>query len=367
MRRCVRAGRTCWRSAARTISPRRGWGNYCISCAVSRDAPAERFAALAGASRLTALPEVPGAPRRTNRRPPPPRRRGEFRIQNLGRNRVFSDYQVTNPPPAASTASRSAASTWATTPANAPISAPTRSAPASTSKPCWPPCATRRRRSSAGARPPSRTRKSICNTRTTPRRRASAAAPLRPAARPGGNVLRRSGHVEGRRPLSEPHRSRADVPEQVTILSDAMEFMEREIEHQEMAERERDLARRAGARRAVAGAVGPADSPALSLPNARRGVPRLPRPLHPRRRHGPGQDAANAGRGGAAGPRARHRAVLVVAPASVKYQWETEIRKFTGRTVQVIDGGSRSGGARTSSRRSTVLSTTKWRCATSTS
>src|SRR5205807_4325143 len=30
--------------------------------------------------------------------------------------------------------------------------------------------------------------------------------------------------------------------------------------------------------------------------------------------------------------------VLVVAPASVKYQWETEIRKFTSRPVQVIDG-----------------------------
>ncbi|MFL5328244.1 MAG: DEAD/DEAH box helicase [Gemmataceae bacterium] len=30
--------------------------------------------------------------------------------------------------------------------------------------------------------------------------------------------------------------------------------------------------------------------------------------------------------------------VLVVAPASVKYQWETEIRKFTNRPVQVIEG-----------------------------
>src|SRR5205807_7226405 len=29
---------------------------------------------------------------------------------------------------------------------------------------------------------------------------------------------------------------------------------------------------------------------------------------------------------------------LVVAPASVKYQWESEIRKFTTRPVQVIDG-----------------------------
>jgi SNF2 family DNA or RNA helicase len=33
--------------------------------------------------------------------------------------------------------------------------------------------------------------------------------------------------------------------------------------------------------------------------------------------------------------------VLVVAPASVKYQWETEIRKFTDRPVQVIEGGSK--------------------------
>jgi SNF2 family DNA or RNA helicase len=30
--------------------------------------------------------------------------------------------------------------------------------------------------------------------------------------------------------------------------------------------------------------------------------------------------------------------VLVIAPASVKYQWKTEIEKFTNRTAQVIDG-----------------------------
>jgi SNF2 family DNA or RNA helicase len=30
--------------------------------------------------------------------------------------------------------------------------------------------------------------------------------------------------------------------------------------------------------------------------------------------------------------------VLVIAPASVKYQWKTEIEKFTDRSAQVIDG-----------------------------
>src|SRR5947199_2200328 len=32
--------------------------------------------------------------------------------------------------------------------------------------------------------------------------------------------------------------------------------------------------------------------------------------------------------------------VLVVAPASVKYQWQSEIEKFTDRPVQLIDGGT---------------------------
>ncbi|HJT78125.1 MAG TPA: SNF2-related protein, partial [Gemmataceae bacterium] len=33
--------------------------------------------------------------------------------------------------------------------------------------------------------------------------------------------------------------------------------------------------------------------------------------------------------------------VLIVAPSSVKYQWETEIRRFTDRPVQIIDGGAK--------------------------
>jgi SNF2 family DNA or RNA helicase len=32
--------------------------------------------------------------------------------------------------------------------------------------------------------------------------------------------------------------------------------------------------------------------------------------------------------------------VLVVAPSSVKYQWETEIQKYTGRPVQVVEGNA---------------------------
>ena len=30
--------------------------------------------------------------------------------------------------------------------------------------------------------------------------------------------------------------------------------------------------------------------------------------------------------------------MLVIAPASVKYQWKTEIEKFTGHAAQVIEG-----------------------------
>src|SRR5207302_2608617 len=32
--------------------------------------------------------------------------------------------------------------------------------------------------------------------------------------------------------------------------------------------------------------------------------------------------------------------VLVVAPASVKYQWQSEIEKFSARPVQVVDGSN---------------------------
>jgi SNF2 family DNA or RNA helicase len=125
------------------------------------------------------------------------------------------------------------------------------------------------------------------------------------------------------------------VPEQVTIFSDAMELMEREIERREMAEREREL-------------VGLLEHGELELDL-------LKVPLYPYQTRG-ALFAACRGRCilgddmglgktvqalAAAELLARERGierVLVVAPASVKYQWETEVRKYTGRAVQVVDG-----------------------------
>src|SRR5262245_25069188 len=128
------------------------------------------------------------------------------------------------------------------------------------------------------------------------------------------------------------------VPEQVTIFSDAMEFMEREIERREMAARGQEL--RAAIDRG-------------EEPEALRDLIKVE--LYPYQLHG-AVFAACQGRCilgddmglgktvqalAAAELLARERGierVLVVAPASVKYQWETEVRKYTGRLVQVIDG-----------------------------
>jgi superfamily II DNA or RNA helicase len=134
------------------------------------------------------------------------------------------------------------------------------------------------------------------------------------------------------------------VPEQVTIFSDAMEFMEREIERREMAQRERDLLEQ----------LQKCEQEGEGLPAALRDL--LAVPLYPYQMRGAlflacrgrvilGDDM---GLGKTVETMAavellvRERGierVLVVAPASVKYQWETEIRKCTGRPVQVIEGG----------------------------
>jgi SNF2 family DNA or RNA helicase len=126
------------------------------------------------------------------------------------------------------------------------------------------------------------------------------------------------------------------VPEQVTIYSDAMDFIERDIERREMAERELQLL--------------------AKLEAGRLKLDLLKVPLYPYQMRG-ALFAAYRGRSilgddmglgktvqtmAAAELLSRERGierVLVVAPASVKYQWETEIHKFTDRPVQVIEGG----------------------------
>src|SRR5262245_1054082 len=128
------------------------------------------------------------------------------------------------------------------------------------------------------------------------------------------------------------------VPEQVTIFSDAMEFMDKEIERREMGRREEEL------RRLLA---------AGEMPDVLQDL--LRGPLYEYQLEGASFGACRGrcilgddmGLGktvqtlAAAELLARERGierVMVVAPASVKYQWETEIRKYTSRDVQVIDG-----------------------------
>jgi superfamily II DNA or RNA helicase len=125
------------------------------------------------------------------------------------------------------------------------------------------------------------------------------------------------------------------VPEQVTIFSDAMEFMEHEIERREMAEREKEMVAR------------------LEMNDLTLDL--LTVPLYPYQMRGAlflayrGRSILGDDMGlgkttqtlAAVELLVRDRGierVLVVAPASVKYQWESEIHKFTSRPVQVIEG-----------------------------
>ncbi|MFO0796976.1 MAG: DEAD/DEAH box helicase [Gemmataceae bacterium] len=125
------------------------------------------------------------------------------------------------------------------------------------------------------------------------------------------------------------------VPEEVTVLSDALDFVDREVERADLLAREAEW-------------LAQLDAGTLEL-NL------LPVPLYDYQLRGAlflacrGRSILGDDMGlgktvqtlAAVELLARERGirrVLVVAPASVKYQWETEIRRFTSRPVQVIDG-----------------------------
>jgi SNF2 family DNA or RNA helicase len=143
------------------------------------------------------------------------------------------------------------------------------------------------------------------------------------------------------------------VPEQVVIFTDAMEFMDREIERQQMARREKELLEEI--RNAEFGMRNGSEDSAFQIPHSAL-ASLLKTPLYDYQLQGAiflacrgrcilGDDM---GLGKTVQAMAavellvRERGierVLVVAPASVKYQWETEIRRFSDRPVQVIEGG----------------------------
>ncbi len=129
------------------------------------------------------------------------------------------------------------------------------------------------------------------------------------------------------------------VPEQVTLFSDARDFMERAIEKREMLRREQER-------------VALLERGQLPLDDL------IKVPLYPYQMRGV-LFAAYRGRTilgddmglgksiqtmAAAELMARERGierVLIVAPASVKYQWQHMIAAMTDRSVQLIDGGTK--------------------------
>jgi hypothetical protein len=264
---------------------------------------------------------------------------GKFRIQNLGRNRVFSDYQVGNPVTGGqyrvSIRGFDVGDNTCTCPdfkTNTLGTCKHIEAVLAALRDEAPP--TVRRRKAAVARPEVYLRygEQLQIGLHLPPRHSDKLREL------ADTFFDSRGLWKGHGRYDDLIEALATVPEPVTILSDAMEFMDREIEIREMAEREQQLV--------------------TQLDLGRLNLDLLKVPLYPYQLRG-ALFAAYRGRCilgddmglgktvqtmAAAELLTRERGierVLVVAPASVKYQWETEIRKFTDRPVQVIEGSQK--------------------------
>lgn len=262
---------------------------------------------------------------------------GKFRIQNLGRNRVFSDYQVTNP----ETGGQYRVSVRGFDVGDNACSCPDF------------------RTNTLGTCKHVEAVLALLRDHAPPTLRHRKASVLRPEVQLDyGEQLRvvlhlparhspqlaelarrffdATGHWNQRHRYDELIDAVHTIPEPVTIFSDAMEFMEWEIERREFAQREAQRLQQleAGALKLELLKVplyGYQMRGALFL--AYRGRAILGDDM------GLGKTVQTMA---AVEILARERGVervLVVAPTSVKYQWEGEIRKFAGRPVQVVDGG----------------------------
>jgi SNF2 family DNA or RNA helicase len=269
-------------------------------------------------------------------------RQGGFRIENLGKNRVFSDYLVTNP----ATGGQYQVSIRGFEVGDNTCSCPDyRSNTLGTCKHVEAVL-----ESARGDLPPHLQQRKAAITRPEiflhygEQLRLGLHLPPRHSDQLGHLATRffdSDGYFKPAGKYDDLIAAVETVPESVTIFSDAMDFMDRETERRALAERERELLAQLDA-----GETPPALENLLRVPlyeyqlrgavfAACRGRSILGDDM------GLGKTVQTMA---AVELLARERGisrVLVVAPASVKYQWEAEVRKFTGRPAQVIEGGAK--------------------------
>ena len=260
-------------------------------------------------------------------------RAGHFTIDNLGKNRVFSDYRVSNP----QTKGQYTVTIRGFDPGDNSCTCPDfKSNTLGTCKHVEAVLSTLqtegetvKRRKAAVTRPEVNLDYGAANLRLKlqlPPRHSDALKQL------VNRFFDEAGFWSGQRVYDELIAAIELVPEQITVMSDAMDFIDREIVGRDLARREKELLadldevrnllklplydfQATGAiflacrmRSILGDDMGLGKSPqtlaAIELLARERGV----------------------------------RKILIVAPASVKYQWEGEIRKFTDRTVQVVEG-----------------------------